>query len=98
MRSNKPFFEKKVVEGDIASAAHKWAELRGWFTFKVESPTINGLPDRFYLRRGVHRFVEWKRPDGDLSAQQVKRIHELRNHGADVRVFDNLVDFMEWMR
>lgn len=89
---SKPFYEKAEVEGDIVSQAHAYAVLRGWFTFKVESPTMNGLPDRMYLRRGVYVWIEWKKPGGALRPQQVVRIKEMRNHGATVYVFDNLED------
>lgn len=88
------------LESDNTSKAHDWAKLRGWWTCKLESPTFNGVPDRVYVRRGVVRFVEWKKPGGDgvLSAQQKKRIKELTDHRIEVRVFDNMEDFKEWMR
>ena len=62
------------LESDNTSDAHKFAERRGWFTFKVESPTFNGLPDRCYIRRGRVVWVEWKRPgrgESGLSPIQV---------------------------
>jgi hypothetical protein len=95
--------KKTRLESDIESAGHDYAKLRGWFTCKIESSTFNGMPDRLYIRRGVHRFAEWKKPDdngdgGELSAQQVKRIREMQEHGADVRVIDNLEEFKAWMK
>jgi len=92
---------KPKLESHNTSEAHKYAERRGWFTFKVESPTFNGLPDRMYLRRGRYVWIEWKRPgrgETGLSAIQVVRIREMREHGAEVYVMDNMEEFMELMR
>lgn len=83
---------KEKVESDYVAEAHEFAVLRGWFTFKVESPTMDGLPDRFYGRRGIIVFIEWKKPDGVLSAKQKLRIREMRKHDITVYVFDNLED------
>lgn len=82
----------KRLESDIVAEAHEYAILRGWFTFKVESPTMTGLPDRFYARRGIIIFIEWKTKDGVLSERQ-KIVHrDMREHGITVYVFDNLED------
>lgn len=89
------------LESDNTSDAHKFAERRGWFTFKVESPTFNGLPDRCYIRRGRVVWVEWKRPgrgESGLSPIQVVRIREMRAHGAEVYVLDSMAEFMELMK
>lgn len=78
---------KRVQEKTPAGEAHDFALIRGWMTFKVESPTFNGLPDRLYLRRGRYVWIEWKNPhDGTLSAIQIIRIRALREHGAEVFV------------
>lgn len=82
---------RSKLESDNTSAAHDYAKLRGWWTIKVDTPTCNGVPDRLYLRRGVYVWIEWKRPGGgELSAIQVRRIKEMREHGATVYVLDNL--------
>lgn len=92
---------RSKLESDNTSAAHDYAQLRGWWTIKVESPTCNGIPDRLYLRRGIYVWVEWKRPgrapDG-LSAIQRVRIKEMREHGATVYVLDDMDEFREIMR
>jgi hypothetical protein len=97
----KIFDVKPALESDNTSKAHKYAEKRGWFTFKVESPTFNGLPDRCYIRRGRVVWIEWKRPgrgESGLSAIQVRRIKEMREHGAEVHVLDDLDEFKELMK
>lgn len=81
---------RSKLESEIVSDAHDYAKIRGWWTIKVETPTCNGVPDRIYLRRGVYVWIEWKKPGGVLSAIQVKRIKEMKEHGATVYVFDNL--------
>lgn len=89
------------LESDNTSEAHKYAQRRGWFTFKVESPTFNGLPDRCYIRAGRVVWIEWKRPgrgEDGLSAIQVVRIREMREHGAEVYVLDDLEEFKRLMK
>jgi hypothetical protein len=96
MRTSKP-----RIESDNTSDAHKYAERRGWWTIKVDSPTCNGIPDRLYLRRGRYVWVEWKRPgrgENGLSAIQVVRIKEMREHGAEVYVLDDIEEFKEIMK
>jgi len=93
--------KKRLLESDNTSDAHDWAQMRGWFTFKVESPTFNGLPDRCYIRRGRVVWIEWKRPgrgENGLSPIQVRRIKEMREHGAEVYVLDNMEQFKEIMK
>lgn len=92
---------KAKLESDNTSKAHEYAQRRGWFTFKVDSPTFNGLPDRCYIRRGRVVWIEWKRPgrgESGLSEIQVIRIREMRAHGAEVYVLDNMQEFVELMR
>lgn len=86
-----------AIESDYTSRAHEWAKMRGWFTFKVESPTMNGLPDRFYARRGVCIFIEWKKKGGPLRTQQKKRIKEMREHDITVYVLDDFEEFKRIM-
>lgn len=92
---------RSKLESDNTSAAHDYAKLRGWWTIKVETPTCNGVPDRLYLRRGRVVWVEWKRPgrgENGLSAIQVVRIKEMRDHGAEVYVLDDMDEFKRLMR
>ena len=96
MKSNRP-----LIESDNTSDAHDYAKLRGWWTIKVDTPTCNGVPDRLYLRRGRYVWVEWKRPgrgEGGLSAIQVRRIKEMREHGAEVFVLDDMDEFRRIMK
>lgn len=95
----KPFVkEKAAIESDYASGAHEFAILRGWFTFKVESPTMDSLPDRFYARHGVIIFIEWKKDGEKPTAKQLKRHREMREHGITVYWFDNLEEGKKVLR
>lgn len=96
MKSNRP-----LIESDNTSAAREYARLRGWWTIKIETDSCNGVPDRLYLRRGIYVWVEWKRPgrgDDGLSAIQVKRIKEMKEHGATVYVLDDMDEFKRIMK
>lgn len=92
------FTPKPVLEKDIETAATEYAERRGWWCCKFTSPGLVGVPDRIYIRRGRHIFVEWKKPKKDATLQQAKRHRDMRAHGAEVYVFDNLEDFKEMMK
>jgi hypothetical protein len=87
-----PFLQKPVLEKSIEAAGCNYAKSRGWCEFKTASPGRPGFPDRTYVRRGVVLFVEWKRPGGVLSKLQIVVHRELREHGANVHVIDNLED------
>lgn len=83
---------RSKLESDIVSDAHDYARIRGWWTIKVETPTMTGVPDRLYLRHGEYIWIEWKKPNGVLSMKQITKIKEMRSFGARVYVFDNLDD------
>ena len=96
---SKPFFEKPILEiDDIEQPAVAYAQRRGWIIEKVVSQSRKGWPDRTCIRKGRVMFVEFKRPGGQLSAIQVKRIKELRAAGAEVHVIDNLEAAYELFR
>lgn len=52
----------------------------------------NGVPDRLFLRDGRYVWIEFKRPGEEPRAQQERRIRDMRSHGAEVFVCDNLDD------
>lgn len=83
---------KSKRESAIQKEGREYAEIRGWWCIKVETPSMNGVPDFLYLRSGVYVWIEWKKPGGVLSAIQEVRIKEMRAHGATVYVVDNLID------
>ncbi len=83
-----PVIRESKVEKDI----REWAEATGWWVAKFTSPGKRAVPDRLFIRDGVHLFGEIKRPGELPTAQQALRHKEMRAHGAIVRVWDNVND------
>lgn len=87
------------LEKEVRDEADAWAELRGWLVQKLVSLTAGGFPDCFYARHGRIVLGEWKKPGtGVLSPLQVQRHKQLREHGVEVHVFDDLEGFQELMK
>lgn len=68
------------------------AVAAGWFVEKIIRTSRNGFPDRFYAKDGRVVLIEWKKPRGTLQKIQEVRIKELRDHGVEVHVVDNVDD------
>lgn len=84
-----PFFERPTLEAKVEVEIKRYAEAKGWWCVKFVSPGLRGVPDRLFIRRGRHVFIEIKRPDGKPpTAQQLKRHREMRAHGAEVHWVD----------
>ena len=79
-------------EIEIERPACKFAESRGWFQFKIEKASKGAIPDRFLARKGRIILIEFKAPNKEPETQQFKRHKELRAHGVEVFVVDNLDD------
>lgn len=77
-------------EIEIERPASEYAERRGWFEVKVMQTSKRGFPDRYYVRKGRTILVEYKAPGEEPTVQQARRHRELRAHGAEVFVIDNL--------
>ncbi len=77
-------------EIEIEQPASRYAESRGWFEVKIQSTSKKGFPDRFYARAGRIVLVEYKAPGEEANLQQKRRHVELRLHGVEVFVIDNL--------
>lgn len=86
------------LESSVERDACAYAEKRGWMVFKFVSPGRRGVPDRLFIRNGRHLFIEFKRLDAEARKQQEKRHREMREHGAEVHVVDNLKDAYELLR
>jgi hypothetical protein len=80
---------ESVVE---RQAALDFAESRGWWQAKFVSPSKRGVPDRIFIRKGRVVFIEFKRRGKEATTQQKKRHREMRAHGAEVYVVDNLAE------
>lgn len=73
---------ESVVEDYLRTQSKKY----GCLCYKFVSPGYNGVPDEIVIYNGKTTFIETKSPVGDTSAIQKKRIKDMREHGADVRI------------
>lgn len=93
--TNKPKVERESkVEADIRD----YALRRGWFVAKFVSPGQTGVPDRLFIRRGRHVFIEIKRPGEKPTPKQLSKHEEMRGFGAEVYWVDNLEAAMEILK
>ncbi len=92
--------KKKVdpLERELEQDIRKYAEKRGWLWMKFESPGYAGVTDRIGARRGRIIFVELKKFGEEPEAHQLLVHQEMRDHGCEVFVVDNLEDAMEILR
>lgn len=82
-------------EIEIEQPASEYAESRGWFQDKIMKTSRGSFPDRFYARAGRIILIEYKAPDEEPNGKQLKRHRELREHGVEVFVVDNLDEAKE---
>lgn len=81
-----------IRETEIEQPARDYAVSRGWFADKIMRTGRRGFPDHFFARQGRVILIEFKRPGEPPKPQQLKRHKELRAHGVEVFVVDNLDD------
>jgi hypothetical protein len=83
---------KHQLESQIEAEIREYAILRGWWAAKFVAPGQTGVPDRLFIRRGRHIFLEIKRPGEEPTPKQYSKHKEMRAHGAEVYWVDNLED------
>jgi len=86
------------LEREVERPAKQFAKQQGWWLAKFVSPGLRGVPDDVFIRDGRVLWIEFKRPGKDLRPQQKKRVREMREHGAEVHVIDNLADAYALLR
>lgn len=74
------------AENTVEGYLRKQCAAYGFLCYKFTSPGHNGVPDEIIIKDGNIIFVETKSPVGHLSEIQKKRISEMKDNGADVRV------------
>ena len=75
-----------VVEQALTSAVH----AAGGLCWKFTSPGTAGVPDRICIHHGRVIFVELKAPGRLPRPIQRRRIQQLKEHGVDAVVVDNI--------
>lgn len=73
-------------ESKIEKTSRLIAEKHGWFQVKIEKASINGFPDRLFIKNGRTVYVEFKNDNGRLRPEQDRVITQMREHGAEVYV------------
>lgn len=91
-------FDDVPRESAIEREAMRFAESRGWFQVKLMRCSINGMPDRLLVRNSRVIFIEFKRSRKGPRIQQKRRHNDLRSHGAETYVIDNLEAAKELLR
>lgn len=67
----------------------KWsrkAQIRGWLSVKNIQMSLNGWPDRMYMKNRMMFFVEFKSKKGKLSELQKYRINQIRSFNFHVLI------------
>jgi hypothetical protein len=79
-------------ESDIESKVIQYAESKGVLQVKLNLIGRSGWPDRMLLYKGSVAFIEFKKA-GEKPRELQKHIHEqLRRHGFNVYVVDQVSD------
>jgi hypothetical protein len=80
------------LESEIERKHCALARANGWVVEKIMRTGRSGFPDRIYIKNGRVVFIEFKRPKGRTTKQQLHRHKELRDAGAEVRIVYSLAE------
>ena len=90
--------DKHRLEKDVEEKWCKVARSHGWKAYKFSSPGNSSVPDRMFIRDGFVFFIEFKRPGGTATDNQLEEHKELRRKGMLVWVIDYFdKEFAEWI-
>lgn len=81
-----------VSEKKLEADHRKIAKRNGWFVEKIMKTGRGGFPDRLYIKDGREVHIEWKALGKKATPLQLERHAEMRAHGAEVYVVDNIDD------
>ena len=72
----------------------------GWLSYKLEFVGQRGAPDRMFIRGNRVVFIEFKNPNGRgrVSVNQERILNEIRRHGAEAYVVDDIEYAREILR
>lgn len=90
--------DKHRLEKDVESKWCATAKRHGWKAYKFSSPGNSSVPDRMFIRNGFVFFIEFKRPGGKATANQIEEHKVLREKGMIVWVIDYFdKEFADWI-
>lgn len=79
------------LEKVIEAAVCKYAQSKGFLTYKFTSPARVACPDRLMITpKGRCFFIEFKRKGQKPTAAQEREHQRLYDHGVNVFVIDNI--------
>jgi hypothetical protein len=81
------------LESQLQRACVRFARARGWLARRGAGQGRRSFPDYWFLRCARFWLVEFKRPGCAPTELQELEHRELRAHGADVSVIDDLEVF-----
>ena len=85
----------KRIEKKIESDSMLMLEADGWWQRKFTSPSHRGVPDRICAKDKRVLFLEFKDPNGELSALQKVEIALMQAAGLEVHVVDSVEQVRE---
>jgi len=91
-------FADRDLESTVEDEVCAWAENNGWLVRKMGYTGRRGCPDRFLFGYGRIMMIEFKRPNGKLSANQRREHHRMRDAGLEVRVVEYAEDGIDILR
>ena len=80
-----------MKESALEQAWSRKTTKKGWLSVKNIQMSLNGWPDRMYLKNGMVFFVEFKSKNGKLSEIQKYRIEQLRKLKFHVLIIKPLI-------
>lgn len=88
---------KHARESGLEKDVREYAEATGWWQAKFTSPGKKGVPDRLFIRSGVVLFMELKAEGKRPDILQLKRMGDMKKHGAIVCWCDTFSAAKEWL-
>ena len=90
--------DKHRLEKEVEKKWCDTAKRHGWKAYKFSSPGNSSVPDRMFIRDGFVFFIEFKRPGGTATDNQLEEHKELRRKGMLVWVIDYFdKEFADWI-
>jgi len=82
----------KPLERDIEGPVCAYARAKGFYVRKFVSPAHRSVPDRLLgSPGGVVFFIEFKRPGGKATPEQLREHTKIKTYGLDVFVIDDII-------
>lgn len=82
-------------EGKVQQRITQYLKKNNHFYFKIQSSSINGIPDIFAIINKTPIFIEVKSAKGRLSPLQEYQIKRIRDNGIRVWVCYSFEEFLE---